>query len=86
MSIESLSQIYCKKSSRAVRLLMELPVTIQIQQQEVFAPCTFSSFSVFFDNQNKEFENEIIKALFPVILEKGLITRAQYELCLGKQQ
>ena len=38
------------------------------------------------ENRNTEFENEIKKALFLALLEKGLITRAQYELCLGKQQ
>ena len=36
------------------------------------------------ENRNTEFENEIKKALFLALLEKGFITRAQYELCLGK--
>ena len=36
------------------------------------------------ENRNTEFENEIKKALFLALLEKGLITHAQYELCLGK--
>lgn len=36
------------------------------------------------ENRNTEVENEIKKALFLALLEKGLITRVQYELCLGK--
>lgn len=32
--------------------------------------------------KNTEFENEIKKALFLTLLEKGLITHAQYEQCL----
>ena len=35
------------------------------------------------ENRNTEFENEIKKALFLALLEKGLITRAQYELCVA---
>lgn len=36
------------------------------------------------ENRNTEFENEIKKALFLALLEKGLITHAQYELCIAK--
>ena len=36
------------------------------------------------ESRQTEFENEIKKALFLALLEKGFITRAQYELCLGK--
>ena len=36
------------------------------------------------ENRNTEFENEIKKVLFLALLEKGYITRAQYELCVAK--
>lgn len=34
------------------------------------------------ETDNTEFENEIKKALFLTLLEKGFITHAQYEQCL----
>ena len=36
------------------------------------------------ESRQTEFENEIKKALFLALLEKGLMTRAQYELCVAK--
>lgn len=36
------------------------------------------------ENRNTEFENKIKKVLFLALLEKGLITDAQYELCIAK--
>lgn len=38
------------------------------------------------ETKNTEFENEIKKALFLTLLEKGFITHAQYEQCLEKYQ
>ncbi len=56
------------------QIIFECPKSLAVQNESVH------------ENRNTEFENEIKKALFLALLEKGLITRAQYELCLGKQQ
>ena len=56
------------------QIIFECPKPAAVQNESVH------------ENRNTEFENEIKKALFLALLEKGLITRAQYELCLGKQQ
>ena len=56
------------------QIIFESPKPAAVQKESVH------------ENRNTEFENEIKKALFLALLEKGLITHAQYELCLGKQQ
>lgn len=54
------------------QIIFESPKPAAVQNESVY------------ENRNTEFENEIKKALFLALLEKGLITRAQYELCIGR--
>lgn len=54
------------------QIIFESPKPAAVQKESVH------------ENRNTEFENEIKKALFLALLEKGFITCAQYELCLGK--
>ncbi len=54
------------------QIIFECPKTAAVQKESVN------------ENRNTEFENEIKKALFLALLEKGFITRVQYELCLQK--
>ena len=54
------------------QIIFECPKTAAVQESSVH------------ENRNTEFENEIKKALFLALLEKGFITRAQYEQCVAK--
>ena len=54
------------------QIIFECPKTAAVQESSVH------------EKRNREFENEIKKALFLALLEKGLITRVQYELCVAK--
>ena len=54
------------------QIIFESPKPAAVQKESVH------------ENRNTEFENEIKKTLFLALLEKGFITRAQYELCVAK--
>ena len=54
------------------QIIFESPKPTAVQKESVH------------EKRNREFENEIKKALFLALLEKGFITRAQYEQCVAK--